>query len=138
MTKPFIPFQRLTGVDLSALPGQLENALEELAQATASGDQAARLALVGRVGELYYLLGDYQAAIPLLEESAAEAQRLGARRLEVVHWIRLATAYQYADHHEEAEPLFRRAITLAREAEGADRLDFALQHFGKCLVEMGR
>jgi tetratricopeptide (TPR) repeat protein len=138
MTKPVMLFQRRAGVDFSALPGQLENAVEQLALATASGDQAARLPLVGRVGELYYLLGDYQAAIPLLEEAVAGAQQLGARRLEVVNWIRLATTYQYAGRHDEAEPLFRRAIALARAAEGADRLDFALQHFGKCLVEMGR
>lgn len=138
MAKLFMPFQRRAGVDLSALPGQLEHALEQLAQATASGDQAARLSLVGRVGELSYLLGDYQTAIPLLEEAVAGARQPGARRLEVVHCIRLAMAYQYAGRHEEAEPLFRRAIALAREAEGTDRLDFALQHFGKCLVEMGR
>ena len=138
MTKPFMPFQRRAGVDLAALPGQLEQALEQLAQATASGDQAARLSLAGRVGELYALLGDYQAAIPLLEEAVAGARQLGARRLEVIHWIRLATTYQYAGRHDEAEGLFRQAIVLARGADGADRLDFALQHFGKCLVEMGR
>lgn len=133
-----VPFQRHAPEDPAALHRQLQAHLAQLEQIKAGPDALEVIRMTGQIGEEYRFLGEYEAALPLLEEALAGAQRLGARRLEMVNCIRLATAYQYAGRHDEAEALFRRALEFAREPEHADRLDFALQHLGKCLVEMGR
>jgi tetratricopeptide (TPR) repeat protein len=133
-----VPFQRRAGVDLSTVRQQLAASLGQLAQATASGTATERLRVIGRVGEAYCLLGNDEMALPLLEEAVALAKKVQDTWLEVVNLIRLATAYQYAGQHGRAESLFRRAVELAQSINYKDRLDFALQHFGKCLVEMGR
>jgi tetratricopeptide (TPR) repeat protein len=133
-----IPFQRHAPEDPAALRRQLQEHLAQLEQIKAGSDALEVIRMTGLIGEEYRFLGEYVAALSLLEEALAGAQRLGARRLEVVNCIRLATAYQYMGRHDEAEALFRRALELAGEPGNVDRLDFALQHRGKCLVEMGR
>ena len=137
MGQPLIPFQRRAGVDLPSVREQLERCGAQLVQAAIMADAGERLRLLGRAGEAYYLLGDYSVALPLLEEAVRLAQAARDGRLEVANLLRLATAYQYVEQHHRAEPLFRRALALARTAGQTDLLDFALQHFGKCLVEMG-
>lgn len=133
-----IPFQRHSSEDPAALRRQLQEHLAQLERVKAGPDALEVIRMTGLIGEEYRFLGEYETVLPLLEEALAGAQQLGARRLEMVNCIRLATAYQYAGCHNKAEALFRRALELAREPEHADRLDFALQHLGKCLVEMGR
>lgn len=133
-----IPFQRHAPKDPGSLRWQLQAHLAQLEQIKAGPDALEVIRMTGLIGEEYRFLGELETALPLLEVALAGAQRLGARRLEMVNCIRLATMYQYMDRHDQAEALFRRALELAREADGTDRLDFALQHLGKCLVEMGR
>jgi tetratricopeptide (TPR) repeat protein len=94
---------------------------------------------LGRCGEAYRLLGDLPQAVPLLEEAVALARRQADPRRRAANLIRLATAYQYRNDHAAARPLFDDALALTRAhpAEAGTYEDFALQHLGKCLVEMG-
>lgn len=89
-----IPFQRHAPEDPAVLRRQLQEHLAQLEQARAGPDALATVRLIGLIGEEYRFLGELETALPLLEEALAGAQQLGARRLEVVNCIRVATAYQ--------------------------------------------
>jgi 8-oxo-dGTP diphosphatase len=77
---------------------------------------------------------ELQHAATALEDAVAS----GDPRREAAARVRLATALQYADRHDEAIEQFEGV--LARSAEpGFDEYEhFAWQHLGKCLVEAGR
>ena len=100
-----VPFQCHAPEDPAALRRQLQEHLAQLEQIKAGPDGLATVRLIGLIGEEYRFLGALKAALPLLEEALAGAQRLGERHLEVVNCIRLATTYQYTGRHTEAEAL---------------------------------
>ncbi|QOV12378.1 tetratricopeptide repeat protein [Viridibacillus arvi] len=50
--------------------------------------------------------------------------------------IRLGEAFKYAGQYEEALKLFDLAIQTLIPTDDCDLLDFALQHKGKCLMEL--
>src|SRR3954452_5594413 len=133
-----ISFQRPPYLDDDAVRERIAANLDRLLEARDAGDAAARLALLGQIGNDQRNLGNLIEAEMFLTEAVALAATLGDRRREVANRVRLATTCQYGGRHAEAEALFRVALDLTRAGEAADYEDFALQHLGKCLVEMGR
>jgi tetratricopeptide (TPR) repeat protein len=133
-----IPFQRPPYRDDEAVRERIAANLDRLLAARDAGDRAERLQLLGQIGNDQLNLGNLLEAEMFLTEAVALAQTLGDRRREAVHGIRLATARQYSGQHGEAEALFRDALALTLSGDAAEYEDFALQHLGTCLVEMGR
>jgi len=74
-----------------------------------------------RAGEACRFLGRYDEAITFYQRVDSAAARLAE-----------ATALQYRGDHAQAEGVFRALL------EGGELRDYVLQHYGKCLVEMGR
>lgn len=62
----------------------------------------------------------------------------GNANREVVSLIRLGEAYKYNDGHEKALLCFQQALEICDLQQVIDYVDFALQHKGKCLMELGR
>lgn len=133
-----IPFQRPPDLDDESVRERINKNLDHLLEARDAGDRAERLQLLGQIGNDQRALGNLVEAEMFLTEAVALARTLGDRRREAADLIRLATARQYGGQHTEAEALFREAVILTASGDAADYEDFALQHLGKCLVEMGR
>ncbi len=103
-----------------------------------SGDAMVLLRLLGKRGEWHYLLGDNEEALALLPRAIDLAQRLGRTDACAANRLRRATAFQYANRHPEAVDLFVDGLAMLTPPIAATYRDFFLQHYGKCLVEMGR
>lgn len=97
---------------------------------------------IGRLGYLRRLAGEYDDALPLLEELLAHR----ARYLGRDHVYYITALVLLADYHHElgsfdrAEPLFREAIDI-RERTGRDEeMDYAwpLNNLGRMYLDMGR
>jgi tetratricopeptide (TPR) repeat protein len=133
-----VPFQRPDPVDDETIRERIAANLDRLLAARDAGDMTTRLQLLGQVGNDQRVLGNLIEAEMFLIEAAALARKLGDRRREAMNAIRLATVRQYQGQHAEAEALLRETLSRTRSGDAADYEDFALQHLGKCLVEMGR
>lgn len=132
-----MPFLRPPYLDDDRVRERIAQNLDRLLEARDDGDVVERLQLLGRIGNDQRSLGNLTEAEMFLTEAVALARTLGARRHEAANLIRLATARQYGGQHVEAEAMFREAVALTASGDAADYEDFALQHLGKCLVEMG-
>jgi tetratricopeptide (TPR) repeat protein len=102
-------------------------------------DDQERLRLLGRLGDHLRQSPDHAtAAIELLQQAIELARSIGHPAALAGNLIRLATAEQYAGRHEQALATFAKAreVIDAHAVEGLR--DFACQHMGKCLTEMGR
>jgi len=62
----------------------------------------------------------------------------GNIKREVVTLIRLGEALKYNKKHYEALEYFDKALNKFKEDKINNHLDFAFQHIGKCLMELGR
>ncbi len=130
------PFQRHVADRPETLHKQIAHDLERLAALEEAGDSEGATRLSGKIGEAYRMVGDNQAAIRYLTAALDEADWRDNAPQQAVNLIRLATAVQYSGQHDEAEPLFQQAVASSREVGRYE--DYALQHYGKCLIEMGR
>lgn len=123
------PFQRLTSDEVADYATEVRQLREQLAGHTLS--LLGRAKRMSRLGSL--LLADETTVLEgrrLLEDCP---KREGDA--QVVHAIRYATALQYSQEHRSA---YVRFVEIVQDCRKQGRyLDFALQHFGKCLVEMG-
>jgi HTH-type transcriptional regulator, pleiotropic regulator of extracellular virulence genes len=126
------PFLRQHFEDAPVRRAELHELLNNLQICT---DETEEMRLSGRIGEHYRMLGEYNAALIYLQNAVELVRKLGDSRQEIANLLRLATTLQYADRHAEALPLFRDALVKSR---GGSYEDFALQHMGKCLVELGQ
>ncbi|WP_279401822.1 tetratricopeptide repeat protein [Piscibacillus salipiscarius] len=90
--------------------------------------------LYGTLGNLYRLKNEPQQAIKCLEKALTLADADSSR--EIVMLIRLGEAYKYKHEHQKALEQFDLAILKGFEYE-PQYLDFAYQHKGKCLMELG-
>lgn len=133
-----IPFQRPDPGEDETIRERIAENLDRLLEARESGEMATRLQLLGQIGNDQRALGNLLEADMFLTDAVALARTLGDTRREAMNGIRLATARQYQGQHADAEAIFRAALALAQSGDAADYEDFALQHLGKCLVEMGR
>lgn len=130
------PFHRVYADKAMPLVERIHALNEDLEEARTSKDREAELHVLGPLGENYRLLGQLDPATRYSEAALALARELDRPKAIVSNLLRLATAYQYQNRHEEAEPLFEEAVARARQ-EGFME-DYALQHHGKSLAEQGR
>ena len=94
--------------------------------------------LNGTVGNLYRICGEPQKALDYLNSCLCFALEEGDIKKETVTLIRLGEALKYDEKHDEALELFEEALKKCKDNKLDTYLDFALQHKGKCLMEMGR
>lgn len=117
----------------------LQERLHLLGQLEAATPAKERASLLGRIGEDYRQLGMLDEAIAHLERALELAQTAKAPGLQVPLMLRMATALQHRGEHARAEVMFQDALRRTRDhqVQAVELEDFALQHLGKCLVEMG-
>ncbi|SDD06348.1 tetratricopeptide repeat protein [Glycomyces harbinensis] len=101
----------------------------ELAREPRLSQSELRQAGVGLIA-----LGDYGHAQRVLTEAV---ERAATARERVAALVNLGDAHRYPGDLAAAEPLYQRAIELA-QAESPATLHFALQHYGKHLVDARR
>lgn len=130
------PFLRQYADDALTVAEAIRDQQRDLGAALEAGDREAELAIRGPLGEAYRSIGRLGEAVAHGEAALAAARELGKPKAVASNAIRLATAYQYANRHEEALPLFEEAVALTRRL--GVLTDFALQHQGKALAELGR
>lgn len=131
MNKPFL--REPTG-DAAALAAQYQHA-ENQYQASQGETRLRWLGELGTLaryqGHLHLAQQHFQAAIELALE-----QQLP--QFVVANRIRLGVAQQYADQHPAAEQNFRQALQESEDwPQAMVYKDFALQHLGKLLAELG-
>ncbi|WP_017186253.1 tetratricopeptide repeat protein [Alkalibacillus haloalkaliphilus] len=92
----------------------------------------------GALGNLYRVSECPKRSIYYLEQCYEYAVHHNDLKKEIVTLIRLGEAQKYADQHERAINLFNEAIRKCKSFNETKFLDFALQHKGKCLLELKR
>lgn len=130
------PFHREYADRAIPLVQAIQTHQQDLHAAVTAGDREEELHVRGPMGEAFRQLGQLDAAVEHLEAALALARELKKPKFVAHNAIRLATAYQYANRHEEAEPLFQEAVATARTIGLFE--DLALFQYGKCLAELGR
>lgn len=111
---------------------------KQLQQARDDGNETQILRTLGYLTDACRVSGELDAAVAYGREAVEHARAAGNRNAEVANLIRLGEAHKYRDEHAIAEPLFREALALTSDSDAETLRDFALQHVGKCLLEMGR
>lgn len=94
--------------------------------------------LHGTLGNLYRIYGKPEKAILHLMKSLKLAESEKDIKKQTASLIRLGEAQKYSGKREGALELFNKAYTKAVHEGAAEYIDFALQHKGKCLLEMGQ
>lgn len=121
------------------IEGAIAEAQLAVDEARRNGDRRSEVRLLGYLGNAFRVLGRGDEAIAALEESLRGAEALGDERARAIALIRLGEAQRCRDELKPAENTLRRALSTARaRSEAADLVDFALQHLGKCLLDLGR
>ena len=103
-----------------------------------SFEKSEKYFLYGTVGNLYRICEEPQKALNYLNFCLCLALEEGNITREAVTLIRLGEALKYDEKHDEALEFFEKAFIKCKENKLDTYLDFALQHKGKCLMEMGR
>lgn len=138
MTQAFEPFLRWYITDRDEWIATAESLQEAADAIDANAERAKAAAALGR-------LGDHMRRHPNHAASAAEVLGFAVMlailakhpETEAANRVRLAIALQYADEHEEAVIEHEQAMELIETHHIHELLDYALQHHGKCLAEMG-
>ena len=106
-------------------------------QLSETSDQDELLRLRGRLSEwLRSNRETLEEGTKLLGDVIGALRDHGDSSLLVSNLIRYATALQYSERHDEAQTHFEEALELAVDLQVDRLIDFAHQHYGKCLVEM--
>ena len=116
----------------------IRRARRQLQQAREAGNETLILRTLGYLTDACRVNGELDAAVSYGQEALERARVSGNRNAEVANLIRLGEAHKCRDEHVTAEPLFRDALALSESGDAAALHDFALQHLGKCLLELGR
>ncbi len=136
LISPFLRHQIVPDGAWKAKEEALLNALTDVSEAE---NPLERVKALGRLGEHQRIsIQHLPLAIDTLQNAVQEALKAGIPALVASNRIRLATALQYANRHEEACKEFQRAIQASSGPKAGVLLDYAHQHFGKCLAEMGQ
>lgn len=93
--------------------------------------------LCGMIGNLYRICEEAQKAFDYLHECLDISLVEGDIKKEIGSLIRLGEALKYDSQPQKALTLFNRAYTKCCENQVELYADFALQHKGKCLMELG-
>jgi tetratricopeptide (TPR) repeat protein len=112
-----------------------------------SQDDYERMRLSGIVGTLYLILGDYEMAEEHINGAIASSNNLRDRRSQLHNLMRLAQIYQYRQHYDLADRIFKQIIQAceaSRDATNPNRnnpfikeLDIVYHEYGKCLFDQG-
>jgi len=94
--------------------------------------------LYGTLGNLYRIYGKPKTAIKYLELNLQYSIEEKNYTREIISLIRLGEALKYDNQLEKALEKFNQALVKSNETEVNSHLDFALQHKGKCLLELKR
>ncbi|MGW2840580.1 tetratricopeptide repeat protein [Streptomyces sp. NPDC001493] len=119
--------------ELVAAVGELR---EELRGLPTDADHDRRRVINRWIGIGLLTLGDYPEALGHLNQALSLAVASGNGRAVIAAELNIGDAHRYAGATEEAEVLYRKALAAARE-QHPELVDFALQHFGKHLMEEG-
>jgi len=111
---------------------------KQLQQARETGNDTQILRTLGYLTDACRVAGELDASVTYGEEAVDRARAAGNRNAEVANLIRLGEAHKYRGETTIAEQLFRDALALSDDADALALRDFALQHLGKCLMEVGR
>ncbi|WP_051055321.1 MULTISPECIES: tetratricopeptide repeat protein [Kitasatospora] len=126
--------------DLRMVPtdrAELTTALKGLREELATSPEPDRIRVLTRwIGIAEMSLGDYDEAHTFLRRSLELAITSGNVRAVVATELNFGDAHRYAGDIETAETLYRSALDTAR-SQCPELLDYALQHFGKHLMERG-
>lgn len=90
--------------------------------------------LNGMIGNLYRISGQPKKAIVALSATLERARVANNGKQEIIALIRLGEALKYDSKKIEAIEMFDEALEKCKEEPSY--LDFALQHKGKCLMEL--
>lgn len=93
--------------------------------------------LYSYLGNAYRVTNRTRKAIQYLNKAYQLARESFDEREEVRTLIRLGEAYKYDAQSEQALDCFERALLLTQTKELSHYKDFALQHMGKCFMELG-
>ncbi|HLQ97532.1 MAG TPA: GrpB family protein [Candidatus Dormibacteraeota bacterium] len=93
--------------------------------------------LYGTLGNLYRINGQPKKAIHCLTYCVDFAEAKGNPTNEIIFCIRLGEAFKYDNCHKKALDLFNKALKLCDTHRIDEYMDFAYQHKGKCLMELG-
>ncbi|MGW4378460.1 tetratricopeptide repeat protein [Kitasatospora sp. NPDC004531] len=116
--------------ELTLAVGRLRQELD------ATADPSRIRFLTREIGIAQMTLGHHDEARALLRQALDLATAAGRTRSVVAAGINLADAHRYAGDTRAADTLYRSALATAR-SRYPELLDFAHQHFGKHLMELG-
>lgn len=93
--------------------------------------------LMGTLGNLYRIYGEQQKAVKILTECVTIANNQNNSNREIVALIRLGEAIKYNDNPMKALEIFNEVLEKCKANNNLLYLDFAIQHKGKGLLELG-
>ncbi|MEY9973341.1 tetratricopeptide (TPR) repeat protein [Lysinibacillus sp. RC46] len=93
--------------------------------------------LKGTLGDLYRIYGEPQKAVNILTECFNFASNQNNSNREIVSLIRLGEAIKYNGNPMKALGIFNEVLDKCKANNNLAYLDFAIQHKGKCLLELG-
>jgi tetratricopeptide (TPR) repeat protein len=123
----------------SSNPSKLKQVIDEAESVMekSSGEEDMYF-LYGTLGNLYRIYGQPKKAIHYLTMCNEYAIKNFNSKKEIVSLIRLGEALKYDNKQNEALIMFNKAIDKCLDNNEAIYLDFALQHKGKCLMELSK
>ncbi|WP_371589131.1 hypothetical protein [Streptomyces virginiae] len=127
---------RMVPTDHNQLSAAVKELRAELRALPADTDDSRARALARWIGIGLVSLGSYGDGSTFLRQALDLAAASGNTRAVIAAELNLGDAYRYAGEAETADVLYRKALDTAR-SQHPELVDFALQHFGKHLMEQG-
>ncbi|TQR17705.1 hypothetical protein [Psychrobacillus vulpis] len=118
-------------------PLKLKQVIAEAENLLRISDEEDKYFLYGTVGNLYRICGEPEKAINYLNYCLNYALEEENISKEIVTLIRLGEALKYHKKHNKAIEFFDEAFNKCKDNKIDSYLDYALQHKGKCLMELG-
>ncbi|WP_374967238.1 hypothetical protein [Lysinibacillus sp. RS5] len=119
-------------------PLKLKQVIAEAENLLKINNEEDKYFLYGTIGNLYRICGEPQKGIYYLNHCLSYALEKGNIRNEIVTLIRLGEALKYDMKHNEALECFDEALNKCKANKIDAYSDFALQHKGKSLMELGK
>lgn len=132
----FDPSQSLREKTIS--PEKFQQFIDEAKELSKGSNTDDRYFLYGMIGNLLRIMEKPEEAMYYLTWCLEHAVNESNSTREIVSSIRLGEAYKYNNQHERAFNCFDKALYLCEINQIHDYEDFALQHKGKCLMELER
>jgi tetratricopeptide (TPR) repeat protein len=132
-------FLREQPVDEEELKAVLEEANTYLRQVLQEPklDPQVLIYLYSYLGNGYRVLYQTSKAVQYLEKALELTKKEEDLKGELRALIRLGEAFKYDERHEAALACFGQALAISSYKDLEHYRDYALQHMGKCLLELG-